>query len=452
MTVQIPRLLIGGTGSGCGKTTVTCAIMQAMINWGKKVAAFKCGPDYIDPMFHSRVTGTHARNLDAFLCGRENIPALLAENSQGCDIAIIEGVMGFYDGMGGENAENSSADIGCLTQTPAVLVTQCRGMSLTLAAVIEGLLQFRPNTIQGIILNGISKSMLPYYKAIIENQTKTRVLGCLPTVPEAVIESRHLGLVTADEIVDLKDKLKLLVAAAEECIDLEALFTLAGSAPAITCREIPVSRDFKDVTIAVARDSAFCFTYADSLELLEKMGARLCYFSPLQDEALSENVDGLILCGGYPELYAEALSRNTVMRRCIFEAVMDGLPTIAECGGYLYLQETLEGYSMAGVLPGHARMTKKLGNFGYVNLKAQEDNLLCGKGETLTAHEFHYSESDDPGGGFTAQKPYGDKNWPCIHVSETLFAGYPHIHFRGNPAAVQRFLTACQTYKKQVKA
>lgn len=448
MKIQIPRLLVGGTGSGCGKTTVTCAILQVLKNRKKRVAAFKCGPDYIDPMFHSRVIGMRARNLDGFLCGKEQIPALLAENSRDCDIAVIEGVMGFYDGIGGENSENSSADIACLTQTPSVLVAQCKTMSLTLAAVLKGILTFRSNTIQGVILNGISKEMLPYYKKIVERETNIPVLGCLPSIPEAAIESRHLGLVTADEIDGLSRKVKLLAAEAEECIDMDTLLTIAESAPELSYCEPTIYREFTDITVAVAWDSAFCFTYADSLRMLENLGARLQYFSPIEDEGLPESTDGLLLCGGYPELYAEALSRNTDMRQSICSAVNSGLPTIAECGGFLYLHETLEGYPMAGVIPNHASMTKKLGPFGYVTLKAEEDNLLCAKGETMPAHEFHYSESGDTGESFIAQKPYGHKSWPCIHGSETLFAGYPHIHFRGNTAAARRFLTACQTFGK----
>lgn len=445
--MNIPRFLVGGVGSGCGKTTVSCALMQAFQNRGLTVAAFKCGPDYIDPMFHQRVIGARSRNLDAFLCGRETVQRLFMENSADCDLSIIEGVMGFYDGIGGVSEENSSADLASLTKTPALLVLRAKGMSLSAAAVVNGFLNFRPNTIKAVILNGVTKQMLPYYQDIIETQTDCRVLGCLPDMPEASIESRHLGLVTAGEIEGLRDKLERLAAAAEECIDLDGLFALAQSAPALLKQDSAAEKSFQGLRIAVASDEAFCFTYQDSLDYLRKLGAELVYFSPLHDGGLPQGVSGLYLCGGYPELYAPCLSENWAMLLDIKRAIESGMPTIAECGGFMILHEKLEGYPMAGVFPWETRLTKKIGPFGYVTLTAKKDTLVCRAGESIPAHEFHYSESDNQGDAFEASKPLRNRKWDCVHATKTLYAGYPHIHFCGKPEAAQRFLSACETYQ-----
>lgn len=451
MTVKIPRVLIGGTGSGCGKTTVACAIMQALINRGKKLAAFKIGPDYIDPMFHTQVVGAPSSNLDGFMVSRNNVPVLLGENAKGADLAVIEGVMGFYDGQRNVSDANSTADIGRLTSTPAILVMSCKGMGLTAAAVLEGVLRFRPNTIEAVILNGINANMLYYYKEIIQARTGIKVLGCLPMVPEARIESRHLGLVTAGEIAHLKDKLKLLADAAEENIDLDAIIAMADKAQELAYSQPEKFQQFEGTRIAVARDEAFCFTYEDSLGMLRKMGAELEFFSPVRDEKIPEFVCGMILSGGYPELYAEKLSGNKKMLRSIKRAISGGLPTVAECGGFLYLHESLDGFPLAGVIPARARMTSTLGNFGYMTLTAKNDNILCKKGEEIPAHEFHYSSSDDPGEDFETIKPNGKTLRPCVHAGQSLYAGYPHLHFCGCPDAAGRFLSKCRAYGNEMR-
>lgn len=451
MTVNPPRILIGGTGSGCGKTTVTCAIMQALVNRGLKIAAFKCGPDYIDPMFHSKIIGAKSRNLDAFLCGRENVKTLFCENSEDSDLSVIEGVMGFYDGIGGISDENSTSDIANLTKTPAVLVLQCRGMSLSVAAMAEGFLKFKPNTIKAVILNGISKDMCPYYSEIIEKNLGIPVLGCLPNDPMASVESRHLGLVTADEIKNLKEKLNRLAQNAEECIDLDALLRLGQSADPLETDKKAICCMTKSVRIAVAKDSAFCFTYEDSLQLLQKMGAELVPFSPLKDEHLPENIHGLMLCGGYPELYAEALSQNKSMLAAISKAIQNGMPTLAECGGFMMLHEYIEDFPMVGIISGKVKLTKRLSNFGYAMLTAEKDNLLCKKGDKIPAHEFHYSVSDNTGSSFKAEKPLRNKKWDCIHATESLFAGYPHIHFYGNMVFAESFIAKCEDFERRAK-
>lgn len=445
MSRKAPRLVIGGTGSGCGKTTVTCALLQSFVEQGLDTAAFKCGPDYIDPMFHSRIIGARSRNLDAFLCGRELVPALLA-NSAGQDVSVIEGVMGYYDGLAGTSSENSTADLAVLTRSPTILVVSVKGMSLTLAALLKGFVDFSSNTIQGVILNGISPSMTNYYANIVEQNTGLHVYGAMPYDASCAVESRHLGLVTAGEIKNLKQKMRILAQHAREGLDLSGLLALAQTAPDMEAVLPELPQSGAKLRIAMARDEAFCFDYADSLETLERMGAQLVPFSPLHDAHLPQHIDGMLLCGGYPELYAKQLSENTSMLTDIRTAIQHKLPTIAECGGFLLLHDKLEGEPMAGLCGGTAQMGKRLRQFGYITVTAKHDSLLCKAGEQLTAHEFHYVQSTQQGDCFYAQKPLRKRVWDCIHATETLHAGYPHIHFAGNIPAAERFLSACQRY------
>ncbi|WP_087066082.1 cobyrinate a,c-diamide synthase [Intestinibacillus massiliensis] len=455
MVAELPRLLIGGVGSGCGKTTVTSAILQAFCNRNFIPAAFKCGPDYIDPMFHTRVIGAACRNLDLFLCDESTVRSLLAHNSQNAPLALIEGVMGFYDGVGGSSDWASAADLANKTDTPAVLVLSVKGKSLSLAAELQGFLSFRENTIAGVILNCVSKAMYPFYRDIIEEHTGLHVYGHLPTEKRAAIESRHLGLVTADEISDLQERLNVLADLAEECIDLDGLIRLAHTAPPFyyeaLLRELACTAP---VRIAVAQDSAFCFYYQDSLELLEELGAELVPFSPLEDRALPAGISGVYIGGGYPELYAGRLSENDSIRADLRRQITNGLPTLAECGGFMYLHEALDdasgcAFPMVGVIKGVARLQKRLQNFGYVTLTAMQDNLLCRAGDQIRAHEFHYSVSDDNGCAFVAQKPMRAKSWPCIHASASMCAGYPHFHFYANPEFAASFIRRCDAYRKE---
>ncbi|MBQ1384279.1 MAG: cobyrinate a,c-diamide synthase, partial [Firmicutes bacterium] len=312
MNCEIPRILIAGTGSGCGKTTVSCAVMKALVDRGLKTAAFKCGPDYIDPMFHTRITGTRSTNLDSFFFDDSTLTWLLAKNGKGCDVSVIEGVMGFYDGLGLVQSKGSSFDVARLTRTPAVLVVDGRGASLSIEAVIAGFLSLEPeNTIKGVIINRCSSRV---YEAISEDMRKRfggRVvpMGYMPPMPDVSLESRHLGLVTAAEVEGLSEKLSLLASQAEKTVDLDGLISLAKEAPALGYEPLSLPKHEK-VRIAVARDRAFCFYYEDSLDVLRDMGAELVSFSPLEDAALPSAIDGLYLGGGYPELYAERLSAN----------------------------------------------------------------------------------------------------------------------------------------------
>lgn len=446
---RFARVMIAGTGSGCGKTTITCGILKALINRRAKVAAFKCGPDYIDPMFHSEIIGTKSRNLDTFLCGENAVKYLYSKNSEQSEISIVEGVMGFYDGLGNDGS-HSSYSISQLTKTPCILVVNGKGMSLSIAAIIKGFTDFMPNNIKGVIINAISPAIYPMYKLLIEEHTHLKVLGFLPRLPEAVIESRHLGLVTSGEIEDIQQKLELLADNAEKYIDIDGLLELAQSAESLEYEPINIKGKYP-CNIAIAKDSAFCFYYQDSLQLLEKLGATLTYFSPLQQDKLPENISGLILGGGYPELYAKELSNNQSMLLSIKRAIKEGMPTYAECGGFMYLQQAiLDGLGnrseMVGAIEGHSTLQNKLSRFGYATLTAKKDNMFCQKGESINAHEFHYSDSDNNGSVFEAVKPNSGKRYECIFAEDTLVAGYPHIHFYGNIEFAKNFVQKCSSY------
>ncbi len=435
------RFIIGGTKSGCGKTTVTCALLSAFKRRGIKVSAFKCGPDYIDPMFHRKVIGVCSHNLDSFFCGRDTVLELLDEYGGSAGVSVIEGVMGFYDGTSG-----SAYSLSEMTDTPAVIVIDCKGMSDSIGAVMSGFLHYRHNHIAGFIFDRLPEKLIPLAMKLCD-ELGTVYFGCLPKT-DFNISSRHLGLVTADEVADIHSKLDRLGMLAEKFICVDKLLNICEM-PLPGYRKSEIMSFSNAPTIAVARDSAFCFIYKENIELLRKMGCRIEYFSPLADSAVPK-ADGLILCGGYPELYAERLSANAPMLADIKRLLSNGMPAIAECGGFMYLHDELTDdsgrtYSMAGVIKGRAFPTEKLQRFGYITLKAAEDSLLLNAGDTIRAHEFHYWESSDCGHGLTAEKPDG-RSWECCHTSGTLYAGFPHIYFYSNIEAAARFVRKCISY------
>lgn len=449
-TQTIPRILLAGTGSGCGKTTITCAVLKALVNRGLKIRSFKCGPDYIDTMFHSRITGKPSANLDSFFFDDNTLNYLLAENAKEAELSIIEGVMGFYDGLSLTTHRCSTCEVSQKTKTPAVLVVDAKGASLSVLAVIHGFLSFtNENNICGVILNRCTAMTYKLLKEAIENRFEGRVkpLGFLPAVPESALESRHLGLVTAAEVADLEAKMEKLAQAAESSIDLDGLIALAKTAPAVSFEE-PQLPSLEPVRIGVARDKAFCFYYEDSLFLLKKMGAVLVPFSPLKDAALPEGLHGLYLGGGYPELYAKALSENASMRASVKKAIERGLPTIAECGGFMYLTQAIAEAPMAGLLEGSSFDAGKLVRFGYIHLKAKKDCLLCKAGEEIPGHEFHHWDCTVPGADFKAEKENG-RSWDCAVSTDTLYAGYPHFHFYANPDFGINFYRACLKEKQK---
>lgn len=447
---NLPRILIGGTGSGCGKTTIVCGILKALTHRGIQVASFKCGPDYIDPMFHKEVLGISSGNLDLFFMDEETCRCTLSKNAaeSQASLVVIEGVMGYYDGLAGTSNIASSYHVAQATDTPAVLIVDCKGKSLSILAEVKGFLELEENSgIKGVILNRMTAHMYEEIKALIEKKLPIAVLGYMPEIKECVLESRHLGLVTAQEIGNLREILEKIGQQCEKTIDLEALIELCKEAsPLSTCSK---QHGKKDITIAIAMDEAFCFYYKDNLSLLEELGCNLVPFSPLRDKTLPEGTQGLYLGGGYPELHLIQLAGNQEMKDSIKRTLEEGIPTIAECGGFMYLHQQIKdrkgkSYPMVGAVAGESFYANKLVRFGYVELTAMEDNLLCNKGETMRGHEFHYWDSSENGESFRAEKPLRNRGWDCVKANKTLYAGYPHLHFYSNKKAAEAFVSACR--------
>ena len=445
------QFLLAAPRSGSGKTTMTCALLMALKRRGCAPCAFKSGPDYIDPMFHRAVLGVESRSLDLFFSAPETVRTLYARGAAGHGAAVCEGAMGFYDGLGGVSDRASAWHLADTLGLPVLLVVEPKGQSLTLAAELKGLNSFRtPSHIAGILLNNCTARMHALLAPMLEKETGLPVLGFLPKLPEAVIGSRHLGLYTAAEVENLQQKLALLADAAEEHIDWPRLLALCEKEPpALPVQpETPPAR----VRIAVAQDEAFCFTYAETLEAFRDAGAEVVFFSPLRDTALPENIGGLYLPGGYPELHARELSENTSLLREIKQKIESGLPTAAECGGFLYLGQSLtdaEGQSwpMAGVLPGEAKDAGRLVRFGYAALSADSDSMLFRAGESFPIHEFHHWDSTANGTALAAKKPVGGAAWRCGFVNEHFYAGFPHLYWAGTPLP-QRFAAAAENYRR----
>ena len=503
--MRTPGILLTAPASGSGKTLITCGILQALVNRELKVVSFKCGPDYIDPMFHGKVIGTKSRNLDTFFTNADTTRYLYEKNTADCDVAVVEGVMGYYDGLGGIRTEGSTYDVARTLDLPSVLIVNCRGASLSILATIKGFLEYwQDSHICGVILNQISPMIYGQFSGLIEQELHIRVFGYVPKMTDLSLDSRHLGLVLPGEITALKEKLNRLAKKLEETLDLDGILSFAGKyaeasetvsgkhkkvpemvsvengemSGAISEKQegtaeietyVPSAHgenserirekirelSFPEkIRIAVAEDDAFCFTYLDNLELLEEMGAELVPFSPIRDPDLPKGVSGLILSGGYPELHAEALSCNSSMRAAIRDAIAGGMPCIAECGGFLYLHRELEGadgkdYPMAGVLEAKAYQTEKLSRFGYITMESEEDQLLGKAGTQIRGHEFHYWDSESCGRSFHARKPVGRREWDCVHGTRTLYAGFPHLFYYSNLQVPHAFLKACLDYSSR---
>lgn len=449
--MKLPRIMLAAPASGSGKTLITCGILQAFKNRGLKLSAFKCGPDYIDPMFHGRILGISSKNLDTYFTNDETTRYLFAREAMNADFSVLEGVMGYYDGLAGISMKASAYDVAKVTKTPVVLIINAKGMSTSIAALVQGFLQFQKDShIAGVILNHVSSGLYPRMKQQIEELLPVKVLGYVPTISEYVIESRHLGLVTPDEIENLLEKLEGLAKVLETTIDLNALLTLGEQAEELEVVEpdFPNYQAF-NVRIAVAKDEAFCFFYRDNLELLERLGAELTFFSPIHDKKLPENISGLIFYGGYPELYAKQLSENHSMTGEIRKVISNGIPYLAECGGFMYLHEEMEdmngkSWPMIGAVSGKAYRTNRLGRFGYIELEALKDTVLGETNLLCRGHEFHYFDSTNNGADFKAKKPLSDRSWECIHGNEKSIAGFPHFYYYSNPEMVAAFLKACE--------
>ncbi len=451
---------------------------------GLAPAACKCGPDYIDPMFHRRVLGVDGYNLDLFFSPPTVVRRLLARAATTAGVTLLEGAMGYYDGIGTTD-DASAYTISRVTDTPAILVVPAGGAMLSLAAMITGFKNFRNDSlIRGVILNKTSARLNEKAKAVIESETGLPVFGHLERDDAVQFPSRHLGLVTPDAMESMHPLIDRLADAVEKTVDVDAILKLARTAPVLAVRESqsdfahPLSasspseltspseptypskrtdafatpsstrlRTNAHPVIAIARDEAFSFYYRENLELLEECGATLVSFSPLHDRALPDGANGLYLGGGYPEVHARSLSENVPMRQSIRDAILSGLPTVAECGGFLYLHNELEDdagtvWPMVGVINANGFHTDRLRRFGYCTVSANRDNLLLPAGGELRAHEFHYWDSTAPGDDCLARRPNGE-SWPCVVATARLFAGFPHLYLPANPDAAKNFVKAC---------
>lgn len=459
-----PRIMLAAPKSGSGKTLLTCGLLEVLRRRGLNPIACKCGPDYIDPMFHRYVLGIPGRNLDSFFLPTEGVRKVLVDavREEQAGIAVLEGVMGYYDGLGGTETSASSWEIAEITDTPAILVLDCKGASLSAAAMASGFLHFRKKShIAGVILNRVSSMYYERLAAAVEEASGLPVLGYLPESEEYHMESRHLGLFLPGEIDRLRERIGRLADQMEKSIAVERVLEVAGMLPlrienkekekaenesmeAESIAKFPACQEQKvtsRVRIGVARDEAFCFYYQENFRLLEQMGAELVYFSPLRDKKIPDRVDGLLFGGGYPENYARELAKNAAMRESIRRSIAAGMPFLAECGGFLYLHRTLEGsdgkhWEMAGVYPFDAYRTNRLRRFGYVR-------LLTSSGQEIHGHEFHYWESEDPGTDWEAVKPTGNRSWRCIHEKGGQIGGFPHLYYASCPDFLRKWLDVC---------
>ena len=554
------KIVIAADRSGAGKTTVSCGLLAVLKKRGVKVQSFKCGPDYIDPMFHRRVLGVPSGNLDSFFTDAATLRRIFRDRvaESGAELALVEGVMGYYDGLGGVSSRASTWEIAHILDAPTILVMDAKGASVSIAALVRGMMEFgaemeaesgrstpgrlaeippeevpaigrsactgdsesaspsdgcrrdeaakkagsRQSGIRGLILNRVSPMFYPRLKSVIEEYCPgIEVLGYLPELPELNVPSRHLGLVEPEEIEDFQRWTERVAAQMEESVDVEQLMEIAGvDAPfqgndasvqpatgrtmededserstveaeisgtdavlvdpdkassamnGLKCRARALEQP---VRIVVSEDEAFNFTYEENRALLRQLGAELVPFSPLHDAALPADADGLLLSGGYPELYRDALHANVSMRASVAEAVKQGLPTIAECGGYMYLLDAIEQVPMCGVLRGDAERKPRLVRFGYVEAETRRDSVLGPAGTVLRGHEFHRYDCDFNGADCTLTKPAAGlghaatsaRSYEGIYLTDRLAAGFPHFYYWSNPAALAHFLDACRTWR-----
>lgn len=555
---SIPRFMIAAPSSGSGKTLVTCGLLRLLQRRGLRPAAFKCGPDYIDPMFHRQVLGIPSRNLDTFFLPDGGVREVLAAGvrKHGAGLAVIEGVMGYFDGTGRSGMQASSFDLALQTRTPVILVVNAKGMSRSLLPLLKGFCEYEKkhaaavagkdaggeaSRIRGVILNRVSAGMFPMMKKWIEEETGLAALGCLPQSDDVTWGSRHLGLMQPEEISGLQRQIDRLADLLEKSLDLDALLEIAGASEKLQGRDEPadtagaveklpdgqapreaaessaeepdqagpveklsdgqVPREAaesseekpaqtestekrpgmpslipseKPLRIAVARDEAFSFYYEENFDLLRAQGAELVCFSPIRDRTLPQ-ADGLILGGGYPELHAAALAQNEAVKDQIRDLAGAGIPILAECGGFMYLQDRLEtggsAYPMCGVLPGTCHMTDRLVRFGYVEIGANPEaekgaeaalgseaaeggnpaassgTGYLSPGHRIRAHEFHYFDSTDNGRACRAVKPAGSRSWECMVVRGNIMAGFPHLYYPSDPQFIVNFLRRCREWK-----
>lgn len=458
--MNIPRIMIAAPASASGKTSVTIALLKNLKDAGLNPVSVKAGPDYIDPLFHRTVTGVEAFNLDTFFTDDDTTVKLFETDAKGHGIAVLEGVMGLYDGIGGVKEEGSSYALAKVTKTPVILVVNAKGAGRSLAALIAGMKAFdSEELIRGVILNRISEKFYEIIKPVIEEETGVKVLGFLPERKDVMLSSRHLGLVTPDEVKELKQITERLADELKENADLDEMIKIANSAPDLPeegsvrsessegsdCNDAlwqddfrqNVSQNGKTCTIAISKDEAFQFFYEENVRMLQKLGAEIVFFSPLHDKEVPKEADAVILCGGYPELYLDKISSNTGMAESIRSCYGKGMPLIAECGGFIYLHKTIydrdgKAYPGAGIIDSTCSYTGKSVRFGYISIKEKKPDFLK-ENSVIKGHEFHYYESDHNGNDCVAVKPFGGQNYECIQANPVSWLGFAHLYYPSNP-------------------
>ncbi len=493
------KIMIAAPKSGSGKTGITIALLKALKEKGIRTVSFKSGPDYIDPLFHKSVLGIPSYNLDTYFTDDRTTKELFEKNSSGYDFAVIEGVMGLFDGVGGISLEGSSYKLASVTDTPIILVVDAKGMgAISIAALIKGFLCFDENKlIKGVILNRVSKAFFDRIKEKIEEETGIKILGSVPERKDINISSRHLGLVTPNDVENIESIKDILYEEFEKNISLNDIFELAESdnkkdtgniysdngsentihASAINDNTesgiqihgsdinserlgegIPDSginqkksvNDPANCVIAIAGDDAFCFLYEENIDLLKENGADIVFFSPLKDSSVPENADAIILPGGYPEEHLKELSENKSMMCSIKEAYAKGMPIVAECGGFMYLHKSIEDkekneYETVGMIDAKCFYTGRSQRFGYIEVKEKESNFMP-EGETIKGHEFHYYESTDNGKSCVANKPNSAVSYDCIHVEDNLWAGFAHLYYPSNISFAKSIVNKAYKY------
>lgn len=467
--MKINRFMIAAPKSGSGKTMITCALLQLLMDSGKNVLSYKCGPDYIDPMFHKKVLGVPSKNLDTFFTDEKTTVQLFLDERADGDFAVLEGVMGLYDGLGGIYEQGSSYHLAKVTQTPIILVVDAKGMGKSVLALIAGFLQYDTHhLIKGVLLNRMSKGYYDIIKPLIEKDLSVKVVGYFQEQKDIGLSSRHLGLVMPDELSDIKKQLNETADRLKKTIDMDLFIDIAEAADEIgdsgsadvyneknigNCdqNEFLQNKAINTVNIAVAMDEAFCFYYEDNLRMLEKCGAQLLYFSPLHDTSLPEDCDAMLLGGGYPELYAKELSKNVSMLNAIKKAFRAGMPTVAECGGFMYLHTYIHNqncvFDMAGALDGECHFKGKLVRFGYIELEEKHSNFLP-PDEKIRAHEFHYYDSTDNGANCIATKPATGRSYDCVISRDNYWLGFPHLYYPSNPHFAESLVRKAYEYRR----
>ena len=453
------RIMVAGTGSGAGKTTVAIGLMAAYKALGYTVQGFKCGPDYIDPTFQSAVTGRAARNLDSWMCGAPAVQEIFTRGVKEADIAIIEGVMGLFDGKDPLSDTGSAAEIAEITNTPVLLVVDCGGMARSAAAIVKGFQKLSPRIrLCGVVANRVgSKGHYELIRQAVEKECEIPVVGYLIKDEDLHMPERHLGLVPAIERGELQPFFQKLSETIQQCFHLDVLYALMNKEPLHKQNPLfGLPETEKRVRIAVAKDKAFHFYYPENLELLEHYGAEIVYFSPLRGEKVPLGVHGLYLGGGFPEEFASELSVQKDVHASVHKAVESGMPVLAECGGFIFLTETIETvggevYPLVGVVPGKVRMQPRLAALGYREISGANGNFLLGPDDHARGHEFHYSifePSEDFPSGYLTSGLRGEKEEGFL--KRNLVAGFTHIHFASNPKIAKRWVDQCVQYKDRM--